>query len=281
MHYPKISPARSENLTTSRTPHRKNRPIAAKKTLSLHMMEKIITDELQQHASREKARILSGFFKTGKGEYGEGDQFIGVTVPHIREVARRHHSTASTKCISALLSSPTHEHRMCALLILTEQFKAARKDDITRKRIVEYYLSNTATINNWDLVDLSAPKIFGEWMLTHPMPHTLDTLSLSDNMWEQRIAIVSTLTLIRHSMFADTLRLADRYLTHTHQLMHKATGWMLREIGKKDMSVLTDYLHLNAHLMPRTTLRYAIERMTETQRKSWLAIKKSNTAARQ
>lgn len=238
-------------------------------------MEKTIIDDLQRHANKEKARILSGFFKTGKGEYGEGDKFIGVTVPLIREVARRHRSSASPKCITALLSSPIHEHRMCALLILTEQFKAARKDDSTRKRIVEYYLDHTAAINNWDLVDLSAPKIIGEWMLTHPMPQTLDSMSQSSNMWVQRIAIVSTMTLIRHNMFADTLRLADRYLTHPHQLMHKATGWMLREIGKKDMDVLTDYLRHNAHLMPRTALRYAIERMPEDQRKSWLAIKRS------
>lgn len=228
------------------------------------MYEKIIS-QLAAIASEEKADILRRFFKTGKGEYGEGDVFIGVTVPQTRAIARGNIDTTDYD-IARLLDSPVHEHRLCGLLIHVEQFRRARRSPARRREIVEFYLSHARRANNWDLVDLSAPKIIGEWLIDNPDPAMLDRLSHSDCIWEQRIAIVATLTLIRATRFDDTLRLAKRYLTHPHPLMHKATGWMLREIGKKDPATLTDFLDRHAARMPRTALRYAIEKLSPDQR---------------
>lgn len=228
------------------------------------MYDKIIT-QLAAVASEEKAAVLRRFFKTGKGEYGEGDEFIGVTVPQNRAIARENIDTPDSD-IARLLDSPVHEHRLCGLLIHVEQFRRARRSPARRREIVDFYLSHARRINNWDLVDLSAPKIIGEWLLENPDPALLDRLSFSDSIWEQRIAIVATLTLIRACRFADTIRLAERYLTHPHPLMHKATGWMLREIGKKDLAVLTAFLDRHAARMPRTALRYAIEMFTPDRR---------------
>lgn len=228
------------------------------------MYEKII-NRLAAVASEKKATTLRRFFKTGKGEYGEGDIFIGVTVPQIRGTACEN-IDASDSDIAKLLDSPVHEHRMCGLLIHVEQFRRARRSPERRKEITEFYLAHARKANNWDLVDLSAPKILGEWLLENPAPTLLDCLSRSDSLWEQRIAIVATLTMIRAGRFADTLRLAERYLTHPHPLMHKATGWMLREIGKKDISVLLAFLDRHSATMPRTALRYAIEKLPPEQR---------------
>lgn len=228
------------------------------------MYEKIIS-QLAAIASEEKADILRRFLKTGKGEYGEGDVFIGVTVPQTRAIARGNIDTTDYD-IARLLDSPVHEHRLCGLLIHVEQFRRARRSPTRRQEIVEFYLSHARRANNWDLVDLSAPKIIGEWLIDNPDPAMLDRLSHSDCIWEQRIAIVATLTLIRARRFDDTLRLAKRYLTHPHPLMHKATGWMLREIGKKDLATLTDFLDRHAARMPRTALRYAIEKLSPDQR---------------
>lgn len=231
-------------------------------------------NELMNLADSEKAKILSRFFKTGKGEYGEGDIFIGITVPKNRNVAKKY-IDSTFEDIESLLHSPIHELRFSALITLVLKFKKY-KDDNIRKSIVNFYLANTAYINNWDLVDLSCPYILGEYLLS--LPHDiLFTLSESTNMWEQRIAIVSTLTFIRKGIFYTTLELAKKYLTHKHDLMHKATGWMLREIGKKDVSVLRNFLDNHAQYMPRTSLRYAIEKFSPEERNHYLSIKKKLT----
>lgn len=230
-------------------------------------------------ASPEKAAILSRFFKTGKGEYGEGDRFLGIPVPEVRAVSRRF-AAAEFSVVRQMLMSPYHEHRLSALLVLVEKFARTLHSPTERKEVVKFYLDNATRANNWDLVDLSAPKILGEWMLDHPSPELLDRLSRSESLWEQRIAIVSTLTLIRASRFADTLRLAERYLTHSHPLMHKATGWMLREVGKRDMATLCEFLDAHTPRMPRTALRYAIERMDAEERKAYMAIPREISRAK-
>lgn len=228
--------------------------------------------ELMTLANPEKAKILSRFFKTGKGEYGEGDIFIGITVPQNRAVAKKY-LDAQFDDITELLHSPIHELRLSALLALVLKFKK-HKDDNTHKSIVDFYLANTSYINNWDLVDLSCLYILGEYL--HERPHdVLFRLSESTNMWEQRIAIVSTLAFIRKGKFDTTLVLAEKFLTHKHDLMHKATGWMLREIGKKNTDLLRAFLEKHAHNMPRTALRYAIEKFTPEERKHYLSIKKT------
>lgn len=228
-------------------------------------------NELMDLADSDKAKILSSFFKTGKGEYGEGDIFIGITVPKNRNVAKKYIDTTFDD-IKTLLHSPIHELRFSALLALVLKFKKY-KDNNIRKSIVDFYLANTTYINNWDLVDLSCPNILGEYLLN--LPHDiLFSLSKSKNMWEQRIAIVSTLTFIRKGKFNTTLALAQEYLTHPHNLIHKATGWMLREVGKKDIEVLRSFLNNYAHKMPRTALRYAIEKLPSEERNHYLSIKK-------
>lgn len=229
--------------------------------------------ELMTLANPEKAKILSRFFKTGKGEYGEGDIFIGITVPQNRAVTKKY-LNAQFDDIEKLLHSPIHELRLSALLALVLKFKK-HKDDNTHKSIVDFYLANTSYINNWDLVDLSCLYILGEYL--YEQPHdVLFHLSESNNMWEQRIAIVSTLAFIRKGKFDTTLVLAEKFLTHKHDLMHKATGWMLREIGKKNIDILRAFLEKHAHNMPRTALRYAIEKFTPEERKHYLSIKKIN-----
>ena len=227
-------------------------------------------NELMDLADSEKAKVLSSFFKTGKGEYGEGDVFIGITVPKNRNVAKKY-IDSTFEDIKSLLHSPIHELRLSALISLVLKFKKF-KDDNIRKSIVDFYLANTAYVNNWDLVDLSCPYILGEYLLHHPHD-ILFKLSKSKNMWEQRIALVSTLTLIRNGFFDTTISLAQEYLTHPHNLIHKATGWMLREVGKKDIEVLRSFLNTHTSKMPRTALRYAIEKFSAEERKSYLSIK--------
>jgi len=214
----------------------------------------------------EKAVGAQRFFKTGPGQYGEGDVFLGVNNPTIRKIAREYRNLPISEAVK-LLENRYHEIRLCALLILVEHYR--KNDDTMRERILEIYLKNTRYINNWDLVDLSAPGIIGEAALNkkHDM---LDFLVGSPYLWDQRIAMVATLTLIRHGEFAATLRLAEHFLSHPHDLMHKAVGWMLREVGKRDRAVLTAFLLTHKHAMPRTMLRYAIEHYPEKQRLEFL-----------
>ncbi len=208
------------------------------------------------------------YFKTGVGEYGEGDIFIGVTVPHMRAVAKKYVSLPYSE-VRKLLASPIHEQRFVALEILV--FKYERGEE--QEKIVNFYLKHRKHINNWDLVDTSAPYILGHWLLQHEHS-VLDTLVHSKHLWDRRIAIVSTLVLIRAGAYTETLRLAEILLTDTHDLMHKATGWMLREVGKKSEKTLTDFLDIHASHMPRTMLRYAIERLTKEKRGMYLQVKR-------
>ncbi len=227
----------------------------------------IIMAELRSLGNEEKRRVLSGFFKTGKGEYGEGDMFFGIPVPLIRGVAKRH-KTADMATVKALLDSEWHEARLCALLILVEKMKKADAD--SAKDIVETYLASTARINNWDLVDLSASYIVGAYLLDKPRD-LLYRLASSPLLWDNRIAMVSTYAFIKKGDLDDTFALALRLISHPHELMHKAVGWMLREAGKRDMARLSAFVDAHWHEMPRTMLRYAIEKYPEAERKTVLS----------
>lgn len=243
--------------------------------------------ELESLRNERQAAHLMRFFKTGKGDYGEGDCFLGLKVPETRLIVREARCQVALSEIEKLLYSRWHEVRLCGFLLLVEEMKAAlpkRRESTTskadrREEIAHFFLRHACQANNWDLVDLSCPKILGEWLLypsaTGELPDTgiLDRLAASTNLWEQRIGIVTTLRLIQDGRFADTIRISEMLLTHRHDLIHKATGWMLRELGKRDMSMLTDFLERHYAEMPRTALRYAIEKMNEQERKYWLQRK--------
>ena len=224
--------------------------------------------QLKAAAQPEKVAILSSFFKCGKGEYGEGDRFLGITVPVNRAISRLYYLLPLDQ-IAAMLHSPYHEFRLGALLALVRRYERCKAD---RAQIVDFYLQNTRYINNWDLVDLSCPKIIGDYVLTQPDAAMLMRLSRSKDMWEQRIAIVSTLTLIRANRFDTTIAIAESYLSHSHDLIHKATGWMLREVGKRDTDTLRRFLDARHAAMSRTTLRYAIERLSPAERHHYLTL---------
>jgi 3-methyladenine DNA glycosylase AlkD len=228
--------------------------------------------KLRQAATPSQAAIARRFFKTGPGEYGEGDLFLGVKVPQIR--AELPHSDSLCEAdILDLLHSEWHEERLLALLVLVRRFSRAKKDTATQQRIVSLYLAHTQWINNWDLVDSSAPHILGAWLLQRDRT-VLDTLASSTSLWEQRIAILATQAFIRAGHFADTLRLSALFLSHPHDLMHKACGWMLREVGKCDVTPLLTFLDQHAAQMPRTMLRYALEKLPENTRQAYLAMKR-------
>ncbi len=216
-----------------------------------------------------KREILPKFFKTGKGEYGEGDRFLGIVVPDTRRVARQY-KDAPFSVVEQLLASPWHECRLCGLLILVERFKKA--DEQCRESIYEVYKANTQYINNWDLVDLSAPYIVGEYLLGKPRGQ-LYVWAQSPSLWEQRIAVVATHAFVRRSDFTDACALSERLLSSRHDLMQKAVGWTLREVGKRDKAVLTAFLDRYAAIMPRTMLRYSIERFPASERKHYMEQK--------
>ncbi|MFH1649113.1 MAG: DNA alkylation repair protein [Candidatus Woesearchaeota archaeon] len=221
---------------------------------------------LRTNTSPERASASQRFFKTGKGEYGEGDIFIGGSVPDIRKVAKEF-VKADFKTIQALLNSKVHEERLCALLILVEQFKKA--DEKQKKNIIALYLKNTHNVNNWDLVDLSAPRILGEWLVNNDRK-ILYTFIKSKLLWERRIAVLATFAFIARSDFKDSMRLSELLLKDKQDLMHKAVGWMLREVGKKDKKTLETFLKKHHKVMPRTMLRYAIERFPPDERARWM-----------
>ena len=225
-----------------------------------------IQKELETYVDPVKREYLTGFFKTGKGQYGEGDKFLGVVVPNTRIVAKRH-KDIPFEVMAELLQSEWHECRLCALLMMVERFK--KSDEKEREAIYRFYLSQTERINNWDLVDLSAPYIVGEY-LRDKSRDDLYRLAESNLLWEQRIAVVATVTLIRNNDFTDILRLAELLLQHKHDLMQKAIGWMLREMGKKDRDLLLQFLDKYRMVMPRTMLRYSIEKLTEAERKYYM-----------
>lgn len=224
-------------------------------------------------ATPERAKASSWFFKTGKGQYGEGDEFIGVSVPQQRTVVRQF-TALPLGDIQVLLKSPVHEHRLTGALILVWQYEHSKKNPARQNEIAIFYLDHLARINNWDIVDSSAPQILGAHLFSnkHRLA-SLRKLAVSTVLWERRVAILATAYFIREGQFDDTLALAELLLDDDEDLMHKAVGWMLREVGKKDESVLRNFLDIHAASMPRTMLRYAIEKLPATDRKRYLSIR--------
>jgi len=229
---------------------------------------KEIEKAIQKVANPKKAQDLQRFFKTGKGEYGEGDIFLGIVVPEQRKIAKEFHDL-EMKDIQELLDSKIHEKRMIGLFILIH--KNNKADNKLKKNIYDFYLNNAGknNINNWDLVDLSAPNIVGNYLLDRNR-EILYQLANSNNLWEKRISILSTFTFIRQNDFMDAIKIATILLEDSHDLIHKAVGWMLREVGKRDKKTLEDFLKEHYKKMPRTMLRYAIEKFPEDERKKWL-----------
>lgn len=226
-----------------------------------------VADQLRKHADPHYARILAWFFKTGEGGYGQGDRFLGLRVPRVRDVARRCRTLPFDEVLK-LLHSEFHEQRLAALVIWCLQFPRADAEE--RKRIYRAYLDNTRFINNWDLVDVSAEHIIGAYLDGRDRGILL-RLAGSANLWERRIAMVSTFHPLRRGDVGPTLAIARRLLSDKHDLIHKAVGWLLREVGKRDRRRLDAFLDRHAAQMPRTMLRYAIERHSAEQRQAYLA----------
>lgn len=233
----------------------------------------IVSNEIKQALTvlsiPEKAEFFPKFFKTGKGEYGEGDIFIGVSVPDQRKVAKEFYNKISLAELSELLSSKVHEHRLTALLILVMKFEKS-KEKSQQKEIIAFYLSHLDFINNWDLVDTSCYKILGRYCFENQETKLLSDLSYSGNMWHKRMAIVGTMYHVKKGSFELTKEFAIRNLHHPHDLMHKANGWLLREMGNKNETELLDFLNQHYKEMPRTSLRYAIEKLDENVRQDYL-----------
>jgi 3-methyladenine DNA glycosylase AlkD len=255
---------------------------------------------LRSYASADKARRYAGFFKTGKGQYGEGDRFIGVTVPEVRKVAKEYSKVATLEIVDELLSSPIHEVRLCALILLMSLYK--RADPNMQKTIFDFYLAHTKMINNWDLVDLTAPNIVGDFLLREcsltedtyfaqttgfsrrvrrkqntvsrdKLPEIIIKLSGSKSLWERRISILATFSFIRAGRHQEAFAIAELLLHDDHDLIHKAIGWMLREVGKRvGKDALREFLDKHASTMPRTALRYAIEHMEKEERVKYLHV---------
>ena len=226
----------------------------------------MIKDDLKELADIKKADILQGFFKTGKGEYGEGDIFLGLNSQQIKDTAEKY-KEMNLKEIKSLLASRIHEDRACALRILTYQYQRLKQKQ-QEKEIVDFYLANRQGINNWDLVDMSSYKIIGDFLIDKDK-NILYELARG-NLWERRIAVVSCYAFIRHGDFKDILRISELLLDDKEDLIHKAVGWMLRETGKRDENTLINFLEKNYKKMPRTMLRYAIEKIDEEKRKGFL-----------
>ena len=225
-----------------------------------------IKEDLQKLENPEKAKILSRFFKTGKGEYAEGDIFLGIIVPEQRKLSKKY-IDLTLNDLEKLLESKVHEYRLTALFILVHKYEKANK--ITKKKIFDFYLSNTKYINNWDLIDLSSHKILGDF-LYEKNKDILYKLAKSSSLWERRISIISTYYFIRKNNFEDTLNISKLLLNDKEDLIQKAVGWMLREVGKKDKKILLQFISKNYHKIPRTTLRYAIEKFSEAERLKYL-----------
>ncbi|MEA3344460.1 MAG: DNA alkylation repair protein [Patescibacteria group bacterium] len=225
-----------------------------------------IKKDLQKLKNPVKAKVLAGFSKTGKGEYGEGDIFLGIPVPKQREVAKKYFGT-NLNILKKLLESKIHEQRLTALFILIDNYKKA--DETGKEKIVDFYLKNTKYINNWDLVDLSAPKILGDYLLQKDKS-ILYKLAKSNLLWERRIAIIATYEFIKNNQFKDILKISYLLLNDKQDLIHKAVGWMLREVGKRNQKIEEEFLKKYYKKMPRTMLRYAIERFPENKRQNYL-----------
>lgn len=226
-----------------------------------------LQNDLKKLKDPEQADILQRFFKTGKGEYGEGDVFYGIKVPKVRKLVRQYYKEISIEEDVKLLHSKIHEERLCAVLILVAKYEKA--DDQEKGEIYNIYLKNAKYINNWDLVDLSAPNIVGKYLLDKDRK-ILYRLAKSKDLWEKRISMLSTFTFIRENQFEDTIKISEILLKDDHDLIHKAVGWMLREVGKRDQAVEEKFLQKHYKKMPRTMLRYAIEKFPQTKRKFYM-----------
>jgi len=225
-----------------------------------------VKKELLNNEDKKQAEHLSYFFKTGKGQYGEGDVFLGIKVPVQRAVVKNF-KDADLKEIQELLNDPIHECRLTGLLILVNRYKTAED----KRKIFDFYLKNAKKVNNWDLVDLTAPNIVGDFLLDKKKERkVLYSLAKSKNIWERRIAILSTFTFLRNADYKDTLKISEMLLCDEHDLIHKAVGWMLREVGKRDKSVETSFLEKYSKTMSRTMLRYAIEKFSPKERKFYM-----------
>ena len=230
------------------------------------MSAKEVIAQLKSFASLERKKTNQRFFKTGPGQYSEHEQFIGVRVPQIRLIAKQHFKQIDFSEIDQLIINPIHEVRFCALIILMNQYQANNQETV-----FNYYLDHISSVNNWDLVDTSVPAIIGDYLVNHSEKTTLlFKWADSDDLWERRIAIVATFAFIRQNQFKLTLAISQLLLKDQEDLIHKAVGWMLREVYKKDINICMTFLRENYAQLPRTTLRYAIERMPEIDRKAYL-----------
>ncbi len=230
-------------------------------------------NEVLSRQDAEQAVNLSRFFKTGKGQYGEGDKFLGVKVPITREVVKQCWQETTFEDLEACIQSEYHEIRLAALLTLVQIFKHAKKDKALQQQCVDFYLAHTEYINNWDLVDLSCYELLGTWLLDKDKMLLYDLARDGKTIWEQRIGMVSTMQFIRHGQLDDTYAIADLFLDKPqplHDLLQKAVGWLLREAGKRDEQRLKDWLSTRYKTMPRTMLRYAIEKFPDTERKKFM-----------
>jgi 3-methyladenine DNA glycosylase AlkD len=234
---------------------------------------------LEALADRRHASGLARFFKTGPGQYGEGDVFLGLTVPQVRTVVAEYEGALTEAEIETLLQSPFHEVRLAAVLALVAQFEAAT--DSRRAELAAFYLAHLEHVNNWDLVDCSAPKILGAYLLEEDAPGRLEKLARSRHLWTQRVAMVATAAFIHDGQLEPTLKIATILLHHPHDLMHKAVGWMLREVGKKNERTLKTFLTKYAPPMPRTALRYAIEKFPQSERTRFLKMRLTKKGQRE
>jgi 3-methyladenine DNA glycosylase AlkD len=232
----------------------------------MNISAKEISKRIKKMGDKEDAKFLQGFFKTGAGQYGEGDIFLGIRVPAVRMLAKEYKDVPLNK-VSTLLKSPYHEIRLFSLISLVYAFSEA--NEAAQNKIYITYLANTRYINNWDLVDLSAPNIVGAYLFTRNRK-PLYQLAKSKSLWERRIAILATFYFIKNKQFDDALKIAEILLQDKEDLIHKAVGWMLREIGKRDIKSEETFLQKHCRIMPRTMLRYAIERFTPSKRKMYL-----------
>jgi 3-methyladenine DNA glycosylase AlkD len=230
-----------------------------------------IQHELEAAGDPEKARFLQGFFKTGPGQYAEGDRFRGLTVPVTRAIAKRHPDLTWSD-LDRLLRAPFHEDRLAALMILTLRVEKKKALPAEKDRVLDFYLARTRCVNNWDLVDLSAPVVVGERLVERNDPSLLFRLALSSLLWERRIGMVASYAFIRARQTPVAFILAGMLLGDRHDLMHKAAGWMLREAGKRDLRGLKLFLKKHAAVMPRTMLRYAIEKFSPAERLHWMTV---------
>lgn len=233
-----------------------------------------LLSEILAHADPSQVEGLSRFFKTGPGQYGEGDLFLGIKVPVTRSVVRACWKDTDFADLEECIMSGYHELRLAGLLALVEHFSHSRRDAAAQKRCIDFYLSHTERINNWDLVDLSCYRLLGEWLCDKDRSLLYELARNGRSIWEQRIGIVSTMAFVRRGETADTFAVADILLNHPHDLIQKAVGWLLREAGKKDEAALCAFLDARAPLMPRTMLRYAIEKFPEERRMHYLSAGK-------